>query len=85
MNDPERPPLDAVVWEQIADSLHHIDERNWRLIAEFRVARFIPPSFPVPPRRPLHLLTLLREYAIELFAVEADHYEPFLADGRYPA
>ena len=85
MNDPERPPLDAVVWEEIADSLHRIDELNWRLIAEFRVARFIPSSIPVPPHRPLHLLNVQREYATELLTAEADHYEPFLADGRYPA
>jgi hypothetical protein len=85
MNDPERPPLDAITWEQIHQLQHQIDQRNWKLIDEFRIPRFIPPNVPVPPLRPQHFLRLIRSYAAELFKAEADQYDPLLKERSYPA
>jgi hypothetical protein len=85
MNDPERPPLDAITWEAIRQMQHEIDQKNWKLIGEFRIAPYIPPDVPVPPLRPQHFLRLLRSYAGELFKVEADRYDALLAEPFYPA
>src|ERR1035438_8269143 len=85
MNDPERPPLDTITWEQIRQLHHEIDQKKWKLIGEFRIARYIPPDVPVPPLRPQHFLRLLRSYAGELFKAEADKYDPLLTERYYPA
>jgi hypothetical protein len=85
MNDLERPQLEAIVIEEILYSLHKIDLEYWPLIAGFEYPRFIPPPIPVPPKRRLQFLKLLQQYAESLFKTEADYYDPFRSDGRYPA
>jgi hypothetical protein len=85
MRVPDRPPLHEITCEQIDMLLHRVDERHWLVIAKMRVPKYIPPSVPVPPQAPLHLLNNLNSYASELFRAEADNYEQFRSDGRYPA
>lgn len=79
----QRPPLAPLVKEETSQSMHLIDQRYWPLIIEFRVAKFIPSSIPVPPQRPLQLIKLFCSYASELFQAEADRFEPFRADRLY--
>lgn len=83
MDSFERPPLPALVSEQIRDAAYRIDQRYWPLIIEFRVPNFIPPDVPVPTQRPLQFLAVFVSYAKELFEAEAKHYEPFRSDERY--
>jgi hypothetical protein len=77
MNDPERPPLPAIVYEQIEVMLYMVDQRHWPLVAAMRVPIFIPPLDPVPPRQPLQLLNRLQVYAGDLYKAEADQYGQF--------
>jgi hypothetical protein len=79
----QRPPLVPLTIEEITQLAHEIDERYWPLIIEFRVAKFIPPSIPVPPQRPLQLLRLFSAYALDLFKSEADRFEQFRDDQLY--
>ncbi|MGO8720054.1 MAG: helix-turn-helix domain-containing protein [Acidobacteriaceae bacterium] len=83
MNDPERPPLDPIVQEQIRQLLYGVDRQHWPFIAEMRVAKFIPPSIPVPPQLPLQFLHILRTYASVLFKTEADQYQQFRDHRNY--
>ena len=83
MSDPEKPPLDPRVYEQIEMQLHQIDRRHWPWIAAMRVPRSIPPDEPVPPQTPHHLLNQLQWYASMLLKTEADQYEQFRHDERY--
>ena len=85
MNDPERPPLPPITCEQIDVRLHQIDQQHWPEIAKFKDPLFYPLSVPVPPQRPLQFTLCLQSYASVLFKVEADEYEQFRKDGRYPA
>jgi DNA-binding XRE family transcriptional regulator len=85
MSEADRPPLDPITYEQIRELLYKVDQRLWPMIADFRVPRFIPLSTPVPPQRPLQLIRNLQSYASMLFKTEADQYEQFRDDGRYPA
>lgn len=84
MSDPFRPPLHPLVWEQIAQLRHKVDERHWPTITEMRVKRYYPPDEPVPPAMPQHLLNQIRWYASMLFGTEADQYEQFRSDQLYP-
>jgi hypothetical protein len=84
MNDPERPPLDPLAIDEIRASVYQIDEKYFPLIGEFRIAVFIPLSSPVPLPRPAQFVKCLQEYASSLFTVEADLFEQFRGDGRYP-
>lgn len=83
MNDPERPPLAPLVLEETRQSAYEIDQRYWPLIVAFRVARFIPPSIPVPPHRPLQMLEVFKSYAKELYEAEANRYESFQSHRLY--
>jgi hypothetical protein len=84
MHDPERPPLDPIIKEQIDQKLYEIDQRYWRLIRNFRIPKFIPISSPVPPRRPAHFRFCLISYAQALFETEVPYYEPFRSNRNYP-
>jgi hypothetical protein len=84
MNDPERPPLDPIVIDEIRASVYQIDQKYYPLIGEFRIACFIPLTNPVPLPRPAQFVKCLQEYASLLFTVEADHYERFRGEGRHP-
>ncbi len=85
MSEFYRPPLHPITCEEIDMLLHKIDQQYWPVIAKMKVAKFIPLSIPVPPQAPLHLLDTLNLYARDLFTSEADYYEQFHNDGRYPA
>lgn len=85
MMEPERPPLNPVISEQIEQILHRIDQRYWAILRSMRVARFIAPSVPIPPRLPEQMLNHLRMYAVELLTTEADSYSEFVTHGFYPA
>jgi hypothetical protein len=85
MINPERPPLHPVICEQIDMLLYRVDQRHWPLIEGMQVAVFIPPNIPVPPQLPLQLLGIVRAYAGDLYKSEADQYEQFRGDARYPA
>jgi hypothetical protein len=85
MSDPNRLPLDPYIYEQIEAELHAIDGVHWPLIAEMRVKNYHPLDIPIPPQKPKHLLQQIVWYAERLFKSEADHYEQFRKDGRYPA
>jgi hypothetical protein len=85
MNDPDKPQLDAIVFDKIALHWHEIGKDYWPKIAALRMPTFIPLSQPVPPRVPHVLLNLLLGYASILFSVEADQYAQFADDPRYPA
>jgi hypothetical protein len=50
-----------------------------------RVKKRYPLDIPVPPPARQHLLNEILRYANALFRAEADEYEEFQSDGRYPA
>lgn len=83
MQEPERPPLHPLAYEQIDQMLHRADLSHWTAIAEMRGSRYYPPDQLVPPRTPQHLLSHIRFYATTLFKTEADQYEQFRPDKRY--
>jgi len=85
MSDFERPPLDQYTFEKIDQSLYEVDQVHWSLIAEMRVKKYYPLDSPVPPPRREHLRHLIEWYADRLFKTEADQYDQFRPDGRYPA
>lgn len=84
MNDPFRPPLHPVAWEQIKMLLDKVDQRQWPLIASWRVPNYFPPGTPIPSQYPLHFMNTLQVYASQLLKAEADQYEQFRSDERYP-
>lgn len=81
----ERPPLHEIVLEQIEQLLHKVDERHWPSITEMRIKKYYPLDVPVPPQAPQQLLGNILWYASMIFGTEADQYEEFRNDGRYPA
>jgi hypothetical protein len=83
MRDPNRPLLDPIVWEEIRQLQYEIEQRNWKLITEFRIPSFIPLGNPNPPLRPEHFLKVLKSYAAELFKAEADRYEAEITNPYY--
>jgi hypothetical protein len=85
MNDPERPPLDPRVFEQILKVQHAVDKVQWPRIAAFMVPVYTLPSNPVPPPTPLELTSAIQLYADMLFKAEADQYSSFRDEPRYPA
>jgi hypothetical protein len=85
MNVSGRPPLHLVACEQIDQLLHRTDQEHWLRITAMRVKNHYPLDMPVPPQMPQHLLAQIRWYASMLFKAEADQYEQFRNDGRYPA
>lgn len=80
-----RPPLDPLTCEAIDQLLHKVDERHWPLITAMRVKKYYPPDTPVPSPAPHHLLGAIRWYATTFFGSEADQYDQFRQDRRYPA
>lgn len=80
-----RPPLHPLACEQIDQLLHRVDEQHWPTITGMRVKNYYPPDTPVPPQSPQHLLGQIRWYASILMGTEADQYDQFRKDGRYPA
>ncbi len=83
MDDLDRPPLGAYVYEEIALAQHKIDLDYAERLRPFYVARWSPifSSKPLPPKRPAHLSETLCAYACALFDVEAGRYplEPTLS------
>lgn len=79
----EPPQLATLVLEEIRQSAYEIAKRYWPMIIAFRFPNFIPPSIPVPPRRPHHLLEIFKSHAKELFECEAHRYEHFRAHPLY--
>lgn len=80
-----RPPLHPIACEQIDQLLHRVDQNHWPFITKMRGKTFYPPDEPVPPRTPQQLLSTIHWYASMLFKAEADQYEQFRSDERYPA
>jgi hypothetical protein len=80
-----RPPLHPIAREQIDQLLHRVDQQHWPNITKMRVKNFHPPDTPVPSPAPEILLGAIRCYATMLFGTEADQYDQFRPDGRYPA
>jgi hypothetical protein len=84
MIDPERPPLDPLIFEEIKARLHAVDQRHWPVLIAFQVPNFHPLNIPVPPQRPLQFREAVLSYALSRFDIEAYYYAPFRADFRYP-
>ncbi|MGA3371635.1 MAG: hypothetical protein ABSC48_07725 [Terracidiphilus sp.] len=61
-----------------------MDETHWPLIAAMRVKKYYPLDTPVPPQAPQHLLSRIKSYASLLFRTEANQYEQFRSDARFP-
>ena len=80
----DRPPLHPIMREQIDMLLHKVDERHWPQITAMRVKSYYPADTPVPPQSPEHLRQEIHWYASMLFKTEADQYDQFLSDARYP-
>jgi hypothetical protein len=70
--------------EQIDMLLHKVDERHWPQITAMRVKSYYPADTPVPPQSPEHLRQEIHWYASMLFKTEADQYDQFRSDARYP-
>jgi hypothetical protein len=83
MSEPDKPPLPAIVFEQIAQLQHKVDRDHWPVIASFLFPIFVPLSEPVPPRAPQTVLSHIRTYASMLFKAEADRYQQFENDSNY--
>jgi hypothetical protein len=86
MSEPDRPPLNPIIFELIDRTLHKIDTDHWQSLAAMQVG----PQFGVPetlraPKSPALLLNALQVYAGALFKAEADNYEELRKDGTYPA
>jgi hypothetical protein len=86
MSEPDRPPLNPIMFELIDQSLHKIDMDHWQLLAKMRVGMQlgVPETLRVP-KSPALLLKALQVYAGALFKAEADNYEELRKDGTYPA
>ena len=80
-----RPPLHSISCEQIDQLLHHMDQQHWPNIIAMRIKRHYPLDVPVPSPAPETLMGNIRRYASMLYKTEADQYEQFRSDGRYPA
>ena len=83
MIDPERPPLDPLIFEEIKAECHALDLHHWPLLIAFQIPNFHPLNVPVPPSLPLNFREAVLAYAVSLFESEANHYERFRADNRY--
>lgn len=73
MSDPERPPLDPRVYEQIESALYKIDLNSWKQLSEMQVEPQLG-LLPSPPQLPIKLRGILHTYASLLFKTEADQY-----------
>ena len=79
MDEQEKPPLGLYAYEEIAKSLHGVDEEYWAQLDEMKVKGPFASgpaqnSRPAPPRLPEHLRATLMAYARRLFLVEANEY-----------
>lgn len=79
----ERPPLSALIYETLDDSLHKLDVTHWQIITARRIKKLYPPDSPVPSPAPQSLLRDIRSYASILFTSEADLYERVQQNAQY--
>lgn len=84
MSEPERPPLNPIILEQISVMLHQIDKEHFSLLAHYQVSPDAAPlSLLQLPKVPQTVLSTLRMYAGNLFKAEADQYESFRNESNY--
>jgi hypothetical protein len=79
VDEQDKPPLGLYAYEEIAKSLHAIDETYWSELTKMRVkspfaASSNPSAAPPPPRLPEHLRLTLCDYARRLFLTESNEY-----------
>lgn len=79
MEDLHRPPLGGDIYEAIELAQHEVDKQYWAELQPLRVSLFAELSEtvggpPSPPKRPIHLFKIVREYACALFDAEARNY-----------
>jgi hypothetical protein len=86
MSEPDRPPLNPIMFELIDQTLHKIDMDYLPVLAARQVGLQIgvPESLRVP-KSPALLLNTLCDYAGALFRAEANNYEELRKGGTYPA
>jgi hypothetical protein len=81
MADLDRPNLGLRVYIEIEAKQAEIDTKYWRQLRELQVFigadtlefGFLNPQQP-PPKLPMYVLSVLADYAVELFTVEANRY-----------
>jgi len=81
MADLDRPNLGLRVYTEIEAKQTEIDTKYWRQLRELQVFigadtlefGFLNPQQP-PPKLPMYVLSVLADYAVELFTVESNSY-----------
>src|SRR5690348_13620074 len=73
IDEPDRPPLGAELYESIEREQYKIHKHYWGMLHPLTVP-FHLASGPRPPRQPIHLRRILGDYACGLFDIEAAKY-----------
>jgi hypothetical protein len=80
MEDPSKPPLTAERYEAIELAQYEIDKIYWRQLEPLRFGFNLSSMTemmkggPRPPRQPIYLCNILKEYACALFDAEVSWY-----------
>jgi hypothetical protein len=80
----DTPPLHPFTRDGIRQAMFRVDELHWPFITQMRAKKHYPLDQPVPPSVPEVLMGHIRAYASVLLKTEADQYEQFRDDARYP-
>jgi hypothetical protein len=77
MDSPDMPPFGERIYERLATELYKVDRTYWAKLKEMQMppnAFLGIPLGPSPPRLPVQLRSILKDYATALFYPEANEF-----------